>query len=209
MIVAVALMAALMPAPVGACSEVGPQPLDNLLTTGHLDTRPILGIHEQQHIAWTPAFGFLRSRRSASVVTRYWGSPPDLSVASHGEGNWFGDDDCSDKSGNLGMTSVHATFGSDDYPRTGSLSVELATGGRGARLSAAEEAALVERYGPAVAVSLGPDDFVVGYALILWRPLLWLTALGGAGFVARSRFRRRSFTPRGGELPRDGTADPD
>lgn len=190
MIIVVALGAAFVPGPVGACSELGARPVDELLATGHQDTIPIFGIHEQRHIAWTPEFGFLRSRRSASVVTRYWGTPPNLSVASHGFGSWFGSNDCTDKSGNLGVTSVHATFGSDDYPRSGSSTVELAARGPGARLSGAEEALIEERYGPAVDVSLGPDDYAVGYALILWRPLAWLAALVGLALVVRFWFRR-------------------
>jgi len=192
--VAVTLSAFLMPWSATACSIAGPEPFDEILAAGEIYSQPLVGFYEQQHIAFTPAF-FLRGERSASVVSRYWGSPPNLSVASHGSGGFFigflFGGGCGDDASNLGETSIHAaTEGAADYRRGSISGVDLADPSYPQVLSPAEEAALDERFGPAVAESLGPDDYVLGYTLILWRPLLGLAAFSGLAYLVRSRIRK-------------------
>lgn len=137
----------------------------------------------------------LVSDRSASVVIRYWGREPDLRVTSHGEGiPLAGGDDCGSRSRPAGFTTVHANNPIGiDRTRSSFPNIADTSGVPGAGLTVEEVTRLDSHFGPATSVSIGPDDYVVAYALVLWRPLLTFGAIGAMMYAIRSGIRARSL----------------
>lgn len=190
----VALLAAAIwvPSVAGACSIDAPMKLDRLLESGELYSSEFVGVHEQRHIARFPGIPGLVSARSASVVVRYWGEAPDLSVASHGAGRipFLYIDGCGVGDSPYGHVQALANATrSAEYARSDFSNLDVGPGSADSPLSAVETTALDAHFGPATSVSSGPDDYVVAYALVLWRPLLMITALASIGLAIWSRVR--------------------
>lgn len=191
-VVAMLVAAVWVPSVATACSQDAAKPLDALLASGELYSTEFVGVHEQRHIARFPGIPGLVSTRSASVVVRYWGATPNLSVASHGaEGipllYW---DSCGAGASPYGHVSAQANATtSTEYPRSDFSNLDVGPGAGGSPLSADEITALDARFGPAVAVSSGPDDYAVAYALVMWRPFLVITFLASIGYAIWSRVR--------------------
>lgn len=174
-ITAMSLALTLAVAPAFACSLAAPADLEELIATGtsrELPGDPILAVYEQRHVAWTPSL-LLRTERSASIVTRYWGDvEPPLGVRVHGEGlvAFLGFDEC----GNSASSNGHVEFEvllSDDAARhgfwtdVGDLTIDEVRRG------------LSDRFGEPTEISTGLDDFVAAYALLLWPPVVFVAAL--------------------------------
>lgn len=166
-----------------ACSTVGALTLDEILELDEdLRGDTLAGFHEQRHIARIPKMPFLVNERSASVVVRYWGEAPNLSVASHGDEGIFlqTSTSCGSPARPNGFVATQAnSAGSLEYPRWSGSNIMLEYG---PSPSAAEVAKIESRFGAAVEVSLGLDDYVVAYALLLWRPLVVFGTLGAIAF---------------------------
>lgn len=184
---AAALASILLVAPAFACSLAAPAEMAELIETGtatELPDEPVLAVYEQRHIAWTPGL-LLRTERSASIVTQYWGDvEPPLGVKVHGEGlvAFLGFDEC----GNSASSNGHVEFEvllSERAARDGfwtdlgDLTIDQVRRG------------LSDRFGEPTEVSTGLDDFVVAYALLLWPPALFIAALALIVLAAR-RWRR-------------------
>lgn len=190
-IAAASLAVALTATPAFACSLAAPADMRELLETGtatELPDGPILAIYEQRHVAWTPGL-LLRTERSASIVTRYWGSvEPPLGVRVHGEGlvAFLGFDEC----GNTASANGHVEFEvlladraerSGFWTDLGGLTIDEARRG------------LSARFGEPTEVSTGLDDFVAAYALLLWPPAVFVAALALLVLATR-RWRRTERT---------------
>lgn len=154
-------MAVVVPtSPVAACS-LGPPPLlDEVVAAGD---GTLAGIYEQTNIAPAPGIGPLRDT-TVSVVTRYWGEPPQhLGREIHRE------PDCGLGPGVDGTVTYGAVYagyvpgygrgysgvgvGPDPWDLTGPI-------------SAAQEAALTARFGPPTVLDAG----------LVTRGLAWLAA---------------------------------
>lgn len=173
-----------------ACSQPASVPLVEVLEDGEtVSGRPVVGVHQQRHIARIPGIPILVNERSASVVTRYWGAAPNLSVASHGDEGVFllTTTSCGTPARPIGHETVHANDAGDlERPRY-SISYTFTETRSG--LSDDEADQLTARFGPPVVVSLGPDDYVVAWALLLWRPAVTFGTLGLLGYGAVRRAR--------------------
>ena len=180
MVAAVAAAAALLLAaqPAWGC-VTGPLPtLEEVLEAEQIFAHDVVGFHEQRHIARIPGVPILVNERSASVVTRYWGEAPNLSVASHGDEGIFllTTTSCGTPARPTGSVATQANAeGSSERPRWTGSNVKLESG---QSLSPSEVAAIESRFGAAVQVSLGFDDYVVAYGLLLWRPFIVFGTLG-------------------------------
>ncbi|NND02485.1 MAG: hypothetical protein HKN91_06840 [Acidimicrobiia bacterium] len=188
-------VAMLWPSAAWACSRIGPVPLEDVLDSGEIYSSRALGVHEQRHIARIPGVPFLINERSASVVLRYWGDQPNLSVASHGDEGVFliTTTSCGSPAKPVGQTTMHVnTESSLERPRFAYSNVNTA----GVALAAGEVVGLEAHFGPTIEVSLGPDDYVVAYALLLWRPAVVFGTLGTLAFGFVSKRRRASLGDR-------------
>ena len=175
------------PAAALACSVAGPRPVDELLSDGELDDRPITGFYEQRQIAYFPSLFGIVGASSASVVTRYWGAEPNLSVADHGGSFWI-NGTCGEGPVDLGVTTVHVTIDRlADFERGSFSIVDL---GEPGRLSPGAEARLAERFGQPVEVSMSVADYSVAWTYVLWRPLLLLSAVATLFAAVTGRIRR-------------------
>ena len=189
---AVALLAAALsaPTPLGACSQPAPEPFAEVLETRQNFNDSVVGFYEQEHLARFP--DFLGFERSASVVTRYWGTAPNLRVAGHGAA-WpevFGST-CGTEARRLGTVSANATRERDlDRTRSGYPTIGVSASEYGGRFSAAEVAELDSAFGPATTVSIGADDYVLAYTIVLWRPLLFLSVIASLSIAIWARVRR-------------------
>ena len=178
------------PTPLGACSQDAPERFAEVLETRQNFRDTVVGFYEQRHIARFP--DFLGFERSASVVTRYWGTAPKLRVASHGAA-WpevfFST--CGTDARFHDTVTANATRQRDvDRARPGYPSIATANGEYGGTFSDDEVAQLDAAFGPAVEVSTGPDDYVLAYAFVLWRPLLFLTVIASLAMAIWARVSR-------------------
>lgn len=173
-----------------ACSLSGSISLDEVLDPEqNVSEEEVVGIHEQRHIVRVPAIPLLVNERSSSVVTRYWGEEPNLRVASHGDEGIYllSSTSCGTPARPPGHVSIHAS-GPSDLERT-RHSFSFVFTQDGSHLSDAEEMLLTARFGPPVEVSLGPDDYILAWALVLWRPTIMFGTLGLVGYGATRRAR--------------------
>ena len=196
----VTAVVALAPTQAWACVTGGQPEFGELLETGRVLEHEVVGFYEQEHVADIPGLSFFVNDRSASVVIRYWGEPPNLSVASHGDEGVFlpTSTSCGSPARASGYVVTQASVaGSADQPRGAGPGLRMATGFGSP--NASEIAALTERFGAAVEVSLGPDDWVVAYGLLLWRPVV---VFGTYGAIAYALIRRARF-----KSPRRATLD--
>ena len=168
-------------------------PLAQVLDSGEIHGNELVGVHEQRHLVRFPNILNLVGEHSATVVTRYWGEEPDLRVTSHGEGiPLLGTDDCGRRSQPAGFTTAHANNSIGiDRARGGFSNIANMSDAPGGGLTPDEVARLDSYFGPATAVSVGPDDYVAAYALVLWRPALTFGAIGVIVYAIRSRILAR------------------
>ena len=89
LLIGAGLATLLFPAAALGCTTPQSQPLEQVVQDEEMFGEQLVGVHEQRHIARFPAVPILVNERSASVVVRYWGEEPDLSVASHGDEGIF------------------------------------------------------------------------------------------------------------------------
>ena len=185
------VVVAWLPVALSACSIPAPEPFADLIESGELHGQDVVGFFEERHIAWFPPIPGLLTDQSAAVVVRYWGDPPSLALETHGsiEGV-LGSDDC----GFSGYPIGHRTFdaaleGSENHLR-GAIGVVEFSQDSGGTPSPAELATLTERFGPPVELGVGIDDYIVGYALIAWRPLVAAAILAVAGIAIGRRITR-------------------
>ncbi|HUP76332.1 MAG TPA: hypothetical protein VM282_25075 [Acidimicrobiales bacterium] len=145
-----------------------------------LNTGRVLGIYEIEHIAYAGWFG---SERSVTVVTRYWGTPPDetgplmrvegcgTSPAGVGE-RGYGWVDTRTQQALLGSRISRSLRGTD-----GGLSFE-------------QEVMLVERFGPPVTLEVSTRDRLVAAGRVWRLELLVIVAVTGVAVLLLRRHRR-------------------
>ncbi len=169
-----------MPHPAAACSTDRPPTLDEILVEQEVRDRQVTGVFEVEHIAFAPTF-FVRTSRSVSVVTRYWGEPPpDLGRVTHGEYWLGGGSSCGNGNGDLGDVIYSWSDGvAENRGQFSGINVPRESGT--SKLSAQQEAALVAAFGPAVDVGPSLLTSATAWAQIWWLPAL--LGLGAATFV--------------------------
>jgi hypothetical protein len=188
LLAAAVVWAAAPPSP--ACSVRMPPTLDEIVDTRLAFDNPVTGVFEIEHIAYAPNFG-LRTARSVSIVTRYWGEPPpDRGRVSHGEFWLGGGSSCGNGNGSLGEVQYSWTDGVEE--NRGQFS-GITTGRQSARakITARQEAALTAAFGPPVEVPPSAVTRSVAWAQIWWLPTLLGLALG---VVALFPLRRHMLT---------------
>jgi hypothetical protein len=164
---------------------VAPPSLNEILKDPVAFEEPVTGIFEVEHIAYAPNF-LIRSARSVSVVTRYWGEePPSLGRFTHGE-YWLGTtSSCGNGDSDLGAVVYSWTNGSSE--NRGQFSgVNVDRDSMNQRLAQRQEMAVTAAFGPAVDVGPSLATYVAAWAQIWWLPGM-LGAAAGWGVVGPLR----------------------
>lgn len=148
------------------------------------------GVFQQETIAYAP-FLFFREARSATAVTRFWGTPPAFMGAHYGGGDWFPftyTSSCGRWNDSLGRTR----YGLTEYV-TGehrfAYPFEFPSGESAP--TAVDLTLLEERFGAPVAVEV---SFWVSFraTISVWYPsVLFMAGLIGAIVLATRRIIRR------------------
>jgi hypothetical protein len=169
-----------------ACSSSAPRTTDELLD--RLDRKPkvsgIDGVFEYTHIAFTPSL-FYRHERSVSIVTRYWGNPPErLGLEIHGNDSILSTL-CFGRAWPAGAVGFgRFTDGRPSFR-------ELAYAELPMTLTPEHSEFLEARFGPPVDVPVPKTALAGAWFLLLWQPLLIvLLFVGGYALLIR-RWRRR------------------
>lgn len=199
-IVILALWAALLvvataPAAI-PCLWAQPPSLDELIAEPVAFGEPVTGVFEVEHIAYAPNI-FLRSARSISVVTRYWGEePPNLGRVTHGEFWLGGGSSCGN--GDFDLGAVVYTWTNGTAENRGQFSgIKVDRDSIEQRLTPQQEMAVTAAFGPAVDVGPSLATQVVAWAQVWWLPGL-LGAAAGWGIVGplRRHLRKHVATAR-------------
>jgi len=160
-----------------ACSVQLPPSLDEIVETRTAYETSVTGVFEVEHIAYAPNIG-VRTARSVSVVTRYWGEPPpNLGRVSHGE-FWFGGgSSCGNGNRDLGEIIYSWTDGTEE--NRGQFSgISTYRGSARSKLSPDQEARLTAVFGEPVELSPSAFTRSVAWAQIWWLPTLLGMAIG-------------------------------
>lgn len=147
------------------------------------------GVFEYQQIAWTPSLRF-RDERSVSIVTRYWGFPPDQpGLEIHGDHSWLGVHSCPNGASPLGTVDYGTVNVGARVWRSSFGGIAVSEG-----LTPALAALLEERFGPPVETPVPVTARAGAWFLLLWQPVLFLIVVvgGSAWLTKRWRQRRRS-----------------
>jgi hypothetical protein len=145
-----------------------------------LATAPVLGVYEVEHIANAGWFG---SERSITVVTRYWGTPPEET------GPLMVVEGCGSNAEGIGEHGYGWVDTRTERELLGSrmpLSLLVADG----RLTSEQEAMLVERFGPPVRLEVSTRDRLVAAGTVWRLELLVIVAATGAALFMLHRHRR-------------------
>jgi hypothetical protein len=145
-----------------------------------LNTGPVLGIYEIEHIADAGWFG---SERSVTVVTRYWGTPPDVT------GPLMRVEGCGTSTARAGEYGYGWVDTRTQQELLGSR-VSVSLGGIDGRLTFEQEVMLGERFGPPVTLDVSARDRLVAAGTVWRLELLVIVALTGAAVLALRRHRR-------------------
>ena len=143
------------------------------------------GVFEYQQIAWTPSF-VIRDERSVSIVTRYWGQPPETpGLEIHGDHSILGVTTCANGSSPLGALGYSEVNVGDRAWRSWN-GIDVHNG-----LTPNEAALLEDRFGPPIEMSVPAAAIAAAWFLLLWQPVLfvsvvvagsmWLLRRGGQG----------------------------
>lgn len=202
-VVVVALLAGLLAwaGPARACSRPIPPTLAQILDPAGLGRDwpspevTIAGVYEQTHIASAPSL-VVRDVRTVSVVTRYWGTPPDLGRVMHGDGlGILGGDSCGNESGSAGDVGYHWVV--EQGQRRFLPYIETAAGWS-SRLTPAEEADLVARFGSPVVLEVNAITRIAALFQLWWLPALG-AGIAGGGLAGVFALRRRRSGPEAGD----------
>ena len=169
----------------------------------------VLGVYEQEHIAGSPGLVFVSSR-TASVVTRYWGTPPPSTGPQlHGRGLWFlGVSSCGNQAGHVGLVGYSVVSQRTlDYHRDSDRPLPWIdirphmdgfTATTEGMLTPAQESDLTAKFGAPIILDITPTDQLVA-ALMVWRihiaVLLVLIALGALFVLRRHRSKATVADP--------------
>ncbi len=176
-----ALIATIGNGAVQACSLALIPNLDDLRPgepAGEFDTSPVTGVYEYETFARSPGwFG----DRSVTIVTRYWGEAPDDTgrrVVTPGCGRTVSD------AGAIGHWWVSAS------ERRFRSSMTL--GGTSGALTAEQESALAEQFGPPTVLDVSRLDRTLATARAWQWELVALAGIGAVGALVFVRVRRQS-----------------
>ena len=185
-----ALAVGLVPSGDAAACSLVPMPfLEDVLPGQPIEDwpmQPVVGIYEFEFIAHSP--GWLGSARSVTVVTRTWGTPPqDTGPLGVVEG--CGADPAGVGQRGYGWVEAQGPRERPEFRNSWSL------GGTDGDLTAHQEAMLVDRFGPTVAIDVPPQARLTAFMSVWRRELLLLTGLVGVAvlvLIGRPRHRSRS-----------------
>jgi hypothetical protein len=172
--------------PAAACSYTTGPELAEILSgdewNGQID-----GVFEYQHIAWTPNLWF-RDERSVSIVTRYWGDPPDHTKTElHGDHFLGYSNSCPNGAIPLGTVDYGVVHVGSRAWRSSFGGIQISEG-----LTPALADLLEERFGPPVPTPVTLSARAGAWFLLIWQPVLFVVVVvvGSVGLVKRWRQRR-------------------
>lgn len=172
--------------PAMACMYTPGPELDQLLS-GETWTGQVDGVFEYQQIAWTPSLRF-RAERSVSIVTRYWGLPPDQpGLQIHGDHSWLGMHTCPNGSSPLGTLDYSTVNVGQRVWRSSFGGIAVSEG-----LTPALAVLLEERFGPPVETPVPLTARAAAWFLLLWQPVLFAVVVVACSiWLARRRRQGR------------------
>lgn len=171
--------------PAAACSyTTGPELSDYL--SGDEWNGQIDGVFEYQHIAWTPNLGY-RDERSVSIVTRYWGDPPDQpGLEIHGEHFLGYTNSCANGAIPLGTVDYGVFYVGSRAWRSSFGGIQISEG-----LTPALAGLLEERFGPPVPIPVTLSARAGAWFLLIWQPVLFVAVVVGGPMWLAKRWRQR------------------
>lgn len=119
-----------------------------------------------------------------SIVTRYWGQPPDKpGLQIHGDHSWLGGHTCPNGSSPLG-TLGYSTVNVGDRAWRSWNGIQVHDG-----LTPTEGVLLEERFGPPIETPVPLTARAAAWVLLLWQPVLFMVVVvvGSAWLFKRRR----------------------
>lgn len=179
--------------PAQACSRIQPPTIDQLTEESALSdifTDGVVGVFQQETLAQSPNVG-LRRGAAASVVTRYWGTPPENTGVEVSGGElllgtlWFTDCEPDQQAppGESGYGWTETTGG----PRY--IWVDIGDGQLIGELSTSQVQSLDAAFGDHITLAITPADRLQAVIWVWW-PILLPTAVVAALIILTVKRRR-------------------
>lgn len=181
-----------------ACSTLPPLSVQEAVERPTKIGRPVTGVYESKVIAYVEAIPF-RDARSITVVSRWWGQPPDsLGPSMHGVHSFFLVTSCPNWAGAPDGTFYHLVHDGDRFRQAG-LTRFIAPSPN--ELVATDVNYLESVFGPPGVRDPAGSDQAIAYFLLWKDPVAWVavaiivTTVVGRAIVRRVGTRNRRHSP--------------